>query len=516
MRNSFYYIVLGFLLTGFGANAQEKRMISGNFSGFDFPRLVQAVESQTDYYFYYDSTETDSIKITLSADHLALQQVLDSIFENTDVHYTIRNGNKVFITKHYSIQTTLPRNFLEPETDLDSLPRNMYNFQDTILSKSDLHSILEKKRYDIGIKNTKILSDRATISGYVRDGETGEPVMGANISMDTFSVAKSTDPFGYYSLTIPLGRHTLHITSAAMKDTRRLLMVYGDGKLNIELEEFVASLRTVIVSAEKTSNIKGVEMGVSKLNIRAIKQIPVVFGEVDVLRVLLTLPGVTSVGEGSNGFNVRGGAADQNLILYNQATVYNPTHLFGFFAAFDPDLVKSVELYKSAIPEKYGGRLSSVLDVDLKTGNNKKWTGSAGISPLTSTFSVEGPIIKDKTSVIAGFRTTYSDWLLKQLPPSTYNDSKASFYDGSIHISHIINPRNTLYLMGYISSDKFTFDADTSYAYSNANANIRWKHNFSNSSYAVFTTGIDHYQYSVSNNKIPVSAYKLNFEINQS
>ena len=140
------------------------------------------------------------------------------------------------------------------------------------------------------------------------------------------------------------------------------------------MDEFVASLKAVIVSADKTSNTRSVQMGVSKLNIQAIKQIPVVFGEADVLRVLLTLPGVTSVGEGSNGFNVRGGAADQNLILYNDATVYNPSHMFGFFSAFDPDIVKSVELYKSAIPEKYGGRLSSVLDVDVKDGNNKKWT----------------------------------------------------------------------------------------------------------------------------------------------
>ena len=339
--------------------------------------------------------------------------------------------------------------------------------------------------------------------------------MGASISVDTLSISKSTDQFGYYSLSLPKGRHIIRFSSAGMKDTRRQVMVYSDGKLNIDMDEFVASLKAVIVSADKTSNTRSVQMGVSKLNIQAIKQIPVVFGEADVLRVLLTLPGVTSVGEGSNGFNVRGGAADQNLILYNDATVYNPSHMFGFFSAFDPDLVKSVELYKSAIPEKYGGRLSSVLDVDVKDGNNKKWTGSAGISPLTSKFSIEGPIQKDKTSVIAGFRTTYSDWLLNQIPSSNYSNSTANFYDASIHLSHIINAKNTLYLMGYMSSDKFNLDGDTTYAYANRNANLKWKHNFSNSSFGVFTTGIDHYQYSVSSTKVPVNAYKLSFDINQ-
>ena len=141
--------------------------------------------------------------------------------------------------------------------------------------------------------------------------------------------------------------------------------------------------------------------------------------------------------------------------------------------------------------------------------------GSAGISPLTSKFSIEGPIQKDKTSVIAGFRTTYSDWLLKQIPSSNYSNSTANFYDASIHLSHIINPKNTLYLMGYMSNDKFNLDGDTTYEYANRNANLKWKHNFSNSSFGVFTTGIDHYQYSVSSTKVPVNAYKLSFDINQ-
>jgi TonB dependent receptor/CarboxypepD_reg-like domain/TonB-dependent Receptor Plug Domain len=516
MKKGCYHIIICFLLATLSVSAQDKQMITGNFSGYHFQQLVHDIESQTDYFFYYDSTETDSLQINLVADHLTLKQVLDTVFQNTGFHFTMRNGDKVYISKNYQIQTTLPVDFFIPESaDADTLQKTKFNAERAGASKAGLKSFSENKLFDIGSKNLKSFSDKAVLTGYIRDAETGEPLAGANISIDTFRVARSTDPFGYYNLSIPTGRHTIHISSAGMKDTRRQLMVYSDGKLNIELEEYVATLHTVIVSGEKTSNTRGVEMGVTKLKIQTIKQIPVVFGEVDILKVLLTLPGVTSVGEGSNGFNVRGGAADQNLVLYNEATVYNPSHLFGFFSAFDANLVKSVELYKSAIPEKYGGRLSSVLDVDVKDGNSKKWTGSAGISPLTSSVSIGGPIIKDKTSVIAGFRTTYSDWLLNQLPPSTYNNSRASFYDGSVHITHTINSRNTIYLMGYMSSDKFTFDADTSYAYSNANANIRWKHNFSNSSYAVFTTGIDHYQYSVSSTKVPVNAYKLSFDINQ-
>jgi TonB dependent receptor/CarboxypepD_reg-like domain/TonB-dependent Receptor Plug Domain len=498
------------------AAAQDQKLISGNFTGYSFPRLVNEIERQTPYHIFYDSAETDSVVINIQADDLTLQELLDKAFKNTDIHYALGSGNQVFVTKHYTIQTSLVKNFFTPgNANGDSSSQTAFFADDALTPKTNLKISADNKLFEIGTKTGKTTLGKSAVAGYVRDVRTGEAIMGASISVDTLSIIKTTDQFGYYNLMLPKGRHILHISSVGMKDARRQVIVYSDGKLNIEMDVFVASLKAVYVSADKTSNTRSVQMGVSKLNIQTIKQVPVVFGEADVLKVLLTLPGVTSVGEGSNGFNVRGGAADQNLILYNDATVYNPSHLFGFFSAFDPDLVKSVELYKSAIPEKYGGRLSSVLDVDVKDGNNKKWTGSAGISPLTSKFSIEGPLQKDKTSVIAGFRTTYSDWLLKQIPSSSYSNSTANFYDASIHLSHIINAKNTIYLMGYLSSDKFNLDGDTTYAYANRNANLKWKHNFSNSSFAVFTTGLDHYQYEVTSTKVPINAYQLKFNINQ-
>ena len=299
-----------------------------------------------------------------------------------------------------------------------------------------------------------------------------------------------------------------------MKDTRRRIILYSDGKLNIEMQEQVTSLKEVTISAEKVANVKSVEMGVNKLDIRSIKQIPTAFGEADVLRVVLILPGVQSVGEATTGFNVRGGAADQNLILFNDATIYNPSHFFGFFSAFDPDLVKNIELYKSTIPEKYGGRLSSVLEVTDRDGNKKNFTGSAGIGLLTSRINLEGPIVKDKTSVIFGARTSYSDWLLSLLPPA-YKNSSASFYDVNLGITSQIDDKNTIYLMGYVSQDKFRLNSDTSYAYGNRNANIKWKHNFNNKLYSIFLVGYDHYDYNVSSTQNAIDAYKLDFGINQ-
>src|SRR5204863_3558680 len=208
------------------------------------------------------------------------------------------------------------------------------------------------------------------------------------------------------------------------------------------------TLKAVVVVSERSSNIRKMQMGVENLNMKTIKKITVLLGETDILRVVLTLPGVTSVGEASTGFNVRGGSADQNLILYNDATIYNPTHLFGFFTAFNSDVVKNVDLYKSSIPEKYGGRLSSVLDITTKTGNTKKWSGIAGMGFLTSKVAVEGPLVKDKTSIIIGARSTYSNWLLKKIRSQEYRNSKASFYDIDFHLSHTINSKNNLFLTG--------------------------------------------------------------------
>ncbi|MEO6963009.1 MAG: TonB-dependent receptor, partial [Puia sp.] len=354
----------------------------------------------------------------------------------------------------------------------------------------------------------------AVIGGYIRDGKTGEPVVGASVYIDNPRIGVASDQYGYYTILLPRGRHVLNIQSIGMKDTRRHILLAGDGKLNIDMQGQVMMLKNVIISAQKLSNVKGMQMGVQKLDIKTIRQVPVVFGEADLLRVVLTLPGVKSVGEASTGLNVRGGAADQNLILFNEATIFNPSHFFGLFSAFNPEVVKDVQLYKSSIPARYGGRLSSVIDISSREGNKKNITGSAGIGLLTTRLDVEGPLIKDKSSFILGGRTTYANWLLNLLP-AQYKNSKASFYDLNLNITHQINKNNSLYLMGYTSNDHFNLNSDTTYSYSNTNFSVKWKHIFNDQFYGVFTTGYDRYQYNISSEANPVDAYKLMFDINQ-
>ncbi|RYZ51267.1 MAG: TonB-dependent receptor, partial [Chitinophagaceae bacterium] len=368
--------------------------------------------------------------------------------------------------------------------------------------------------HEVGIKTNTIKPGNVVVSGYVRHERSGEPVANASLFVDSLNRNVLTNTEGYYNITLPAGSHNLYVQSLGMQDAKLKLVVYSEGTLNLELKEHVALLKEVVVSAQKLANVNRVQLGMERLSIDAIKKVPAVFGEADILRAVLTLPGVKTVGEASTGLNVRGGSADQNLVLMNGATVYNPSHFFGMFAAFNPEIVKDVELYKSSIPAKYGGRLSSVLDIGLREGNKKEITGSAGIGIVTSRFNIEGPLAKDKTSFILGGRTTYSNWLMDLLPDE-YKNAKASFYDVNLGISHRINPKNDLYFTGYISNDKFNLASDTTYGYSNRNFNLRWRHQFSSKMLANFSVGSDRYDYAVKSTRNKVNAYKLGFDINQ-
>jgi hypothetical protein len=474
--------------------------------------FVTELESQTGYHFYYDPAQFDSLRVSISVTNVPLSKVLELVFANSDYHFAIpENQNYVLLTKGIAINTSLPAGFLTKGSD--TLQRDqaaMPYYGDKKKTRSD--ASIENKLFEIGIKNNNPGTVNITLAGYIRNIKSGEPVVGAVITTTNTSVG--TDQYGYYSITLPRGRHVLTIQGIGMKDTKRQVMLYTSGKFDIDMDERVTSLKEVIVSAQKLANVRNVQLGTERLTIKAIKQLPTAFGEADILKAVLMLPGVKTVGEASTGFNVRGGSADQNLILYNDATIYNPSHFFGFFSAFNPDVVKDVELYKSSIPSKYGGRLSSVLDISSREGNKKKFAGTAGIGMLTSRFNVEGPIVKDKTSFILGGRTTYANWLLQFLP-GEYKHSKASFYDVNLNISHEFNNKNNLYITGYLSKDRFNLNSDTTYSYSNRNFSVKWKHIFSNKLTMVLTGGADHYDYEINSDNSAMNAYRMRFDINQ-
>ncbi len=515
LNTQLFYLVF-FVCIALNASAQKDTsasLITGEFKKMSIEKFLLQLEEQTAYRFYYNTLDFDSSVVDIIVIQQPIHQVLKLALANTGLVFAEDHAHQFFICKTIAVKTALAANLFDDALLKQTATKVALDTAETF-NKEQI-ATLENKLYVIGNKPKGTLAPgRVTIAGYLRDAKTGEPIIGASIIVETTKAGVISDQYGYYSLNLSRGRTAISIQSLGIRDTRRQLMVYGEGLMNIDLQAQVVALRNVVVSSEKPSPIRGMMMGVQKLDIKAIKQVPVVFGEVDVLRVVMTMPGVKSIGEASTGLNVRGGASDQNLILFNDATVFNPSHFFGMFSAFNPEVVKDVQLYKSMIPAKYGGRLSSVLEINSREGNKKEITGAAGIGLLTSRINVEGPINKDKTSFIFGARTTYANWLLKLLP-NEYKNSQAGFYDFNLNISHEINKKNHLYFTGYLSKDRFNLNNDTTYSYGNQNVSVKWKHVFNNKWYAIVAGGFDKYHYDISSTKNPVNAYKMQFDINQ-
>lgn len=317
---------------------------------------------------------------------------------------------------------------------------------------------------------------KVTLSGTISDLKSNETLIGVNVYIPEIKAGIVTNEYGFYSLTIPKGTYTLQISYLGYQTASETIELNQDLKKNISLNETGQELEEVVINTEKTAtNIRKPEMSVNKLSTATIKKIPVVLGEVDVLKAILTLPGVTNAGEGQSGFNVRGGGADQNLILLDEATIFNSSHVFGFFSVFNPDAIKDLKLYKGGIPSRYGGRVSSVLDIYQKDGNSNKFGMNGGIGLISSRLLAEGPIVKDKGSFLIAGRASYAHLFLKL----SNNPNSAYFYDLNTKLSYKLNPNNNLFLSGYFGRDVFSLNESFINTYGNATLNLRWNHLYS-------------------------------------
>ena len=312
-----------------------------------------------------------------------------------------------------------------------------------------------------------------TFSGYVLDSQTNELVIGASVIIDELNIGTITNSYGFFSITVKEGNYSVKTQNLGYKDDLQIISLNKNIILNIYLTEEVESLDEVIVM-ENTEDID-IELPVLSLNIisgKTIRQTPVVFGESDILKTIQLLPGVSSAGEGASGFNVRGGAADQNLILFDEAIIYNSSHLFGLFSVFNSDAIKEVKLYKGGIPSSYGGRLSSVLDVYQKDGNNQNFSMNGGIGAISSRLLVEGPIQKNQSSFLVASRGTYAHLFLKL----TDIENIAYFYDLNTKSNFVIDNKNKIFLSGYFGRDLFKLDGTFMNTYGNSTLNLRWNH----------------------------------------
>ena len=321
--------------------------------------------------------------------------------------------------------------------------------------------------------------EKFTLSGTISDSNSNETLIGVNLFIPELKTGITTNEYGFYSITIPKGSYTILISYMGYNSLEEKILLEKNTKTNFKLFTSENTLKEVIVTDTKTkTDIRKPEMSVNKLSISAIKRMPVVLGEVDVLKSILLLPGVTNAGEGASGFNVRGGGADQNLILLDEATIFNSSHVFGFFSVFNPDAIKDLKLYKGGIPARFGGRAASVLDIYQKDGNSKKFSTNGGIGLISSRLLLEGPLVKDKGSFLIGGRSSYAHLFLKL--SENQKDNAAYFYDLNTKLSYKINPNNNLFLSGYFGRDVFSLANSFTNIYGNSTLNLRWNHLFSN------------------------------------
>lgn len=372
------------------------------------------------------------------------------------------------------------------------------------------------KVYEIGDKTNRRTGGTGNVRGYVRNIADGEPLSGVAVIAQSTGAYSLTDAYGSYNISLPVGENTLVFSGYSMDDTVVKLLVYGDGELDIPMSEKVISLEGAVVSGDRVSQHIVTRMGVERISPNIVKTIPAAFGESDILRAMLALPGVATVGEAASGFNVRGGSSDQNLILFNDGVIYNPSHMFGILSTFNTDVVSTAELYKSSIPAEYGGRISSVLDIRTRTGNAKKIKGSLGLGLLTSKLELEGPIGSENTTFILGARTTYSNWILGLLPANSgYAGGRADFGDANFALTHKFGEKNTVQASAYLSADQFAFSGDTTFRYSNASATLKWRHTIDSKSEMTVSGGYDRYRNSMDEFENAYNAYTYSTVISQ-
>jgi len=344
---------------------------------------------------------------------------------------------------------------------------------------------------------TGFSQEKHTISGMISDAADGEALIGSTIKVKGENKGTITNVYGFYSLTLPAGTYDIIYTYVGYKSITKNIVLDKDVKQNLEMAVGSEIITELIVEGKQSKNVESLDMSKNELSISQIKSIPALMGEVDVIKAIQLLPGVQTLGEGGSGFFVRGGAADQNLILLDEANVYNASHLMGFFSVFNPDAVKNVELYKGGIPAQYGGRLASVLDIRMKDGNNKKFSADGGIGTISSRLTVSAPIKKNKGAFMLAGRRTYADVFL---PLAAKNNpelkgSKLYFYDANLKANYTLNDNNRVYLSGYFGRDVLGFDKQFKMDWGNTTASLRWNHIFNNKLFLNSTLVYSNYNY---------------------
>ncbi|MBQ4915412.1 carboxypeptidase-like regulatory domain-containing protein [Maribacter sp. MMG018] len=515
MRRLLPLFVLFFGSLIFGQENESK--FNFEFENEPLANILAAIEKESEVVFFYEGKWLLGVNFSGKFSNAPLSEVLEKVFDKTNLNFFEYSDDKIILTQNNSIYKDLPEGFFGREEDSVSENPNY-----TRITSNPVFSNIEASKKNTIDRTVRIgkenLSDPRTtfkISGYARTKEQNQPISNLSIILNGKNTGTATNDNGYYELEVPAGTSILKTSSLGIESSTTRIIVFNDGQLNFNLNESVEFLDEVIVEANAAKNVEEALSGSTDLVVEETKNIPLVLGERDVLKVATTLPGISTAGEGAAGFNVRGGSTDQNLILLDNAVIYNPSHFFGIFQALNPFTTKDLKILKGGIPAQYGGRLSSVFDITSKDANNEKFSGEAAIGPVTSNVALEIPVVKGKSGLLVGGRGTYSGWILRSLDDESLSNSEASFYDAIAKYTHVVNEKNTVKAMGYYSRDAFSITSDSVYGYSNRLLSFQWDRKFNDKNTGSLVVANSNYKFNIAYEGNSDNNFDLGFVVDE-
>ncbi|MCM4156202.1 carboxypeptidase-like regulatory domain-containing protein [Gramella sp. AN32] len=464
MKNLVLLVLFVFL--SLSVRSQEQTRLDFSYADETVEDVLLQLEEASGLSFFYLKNWLPKDRFSGEFKDAELEDILDDLFQNTVINYYIMD-DRVILTENSIIYDNFSQGFLKrtdtSATTITSIPtreKAPIFYEENVAQRRIL-------TYKIGRENTGIRKRSYSLSGNVIDVISEEPLSNVAILVENERTGTATDVNGNYTIQLSPGEHLITTQSLGNASITKRVIIYNDGSLDFQLDQDLEQLSEVLLDSKSNENVKEVFTGTSQIDVQRIKTIPLVLGERDLLKVAATLPGISKAGEGSLGYNVRGGREDQNLILLDNGLIYNPNHFFGIFSALNPFTTGSVDIYKGSIPTKFGGRLSSVFDIKTKKGNPNEFSGEGSIGPVTGNLALEIPIVKEKSSLIVGGRATYSDWILNALDDPSLSNSEASFYDVIAKYNHQFDAKNELNATAYFSNDQYSITSDSLYRYQN-------------------------------------------------
>ncbi|MCB0635332.1 MAG: TonB-dependent receptor, partial [Lewinella sp.] len=458
-------VVFVFLaLTGHWLHAQEttpaEQLLSVRFDATPLPAAIREVAAALNHPIYFRAADLPDRPITTVFEQQPAGDILARLLEGSGLEAVPYRQSALYLISNE--EATRDRAYLD----------DFFAALNQRLAAGESPEAIIR----IGADEPRPADQQATIQGLLTDADTGEPLVGATVFWPAANEGTVSDPRGTWQVQVPPGAYELQINYIGYRPFVRQVEVLGDGFLDIRLSQEATNLEMVIVLAEAPDdNVVAPQVGVTSLSVRQLEELPTLLGESDVVRGLLIAPGVSSIGEGAAGFNVRGGQVDQNLILQGESIVFNASHALGFYSTFNPLAIASVDLYKSILPARYGGRLSSVLDIGLRDGHRERWQVKGGIGPITGRLGVEGPLPGKRGSVLATVRGAYSDWILRQVNILEVQQSQAHFFDANLRLAYDLSEQDKLHFSGYWATDEFVYNDQFGFDYTTLSGELGYR-----------------------------------------